>query len=639
MKSIEEKLWKIVFYKVIEELRLRIRKTKTSSKPNAGAELEKIGSMFQQFLDSATKFYSDLVKKLASIYSLQLDGTVVVSSSCSSSSRSYFSCYRCYICIGDLTRYRRDLPHSTPASWLPAAQYYRLAVRLIPDNGNAHNQLAVMSTYELNDIAAMYHYFRSLATEIPFPTTKNNLTALFEKNRSQARAIQEKYQSSGRKLPESKEIMSWFLVLFIRLQGVLFLNSSVDKLSQVKTLCLKCFEELLQTSVSLRKGAERCDSSILSESLLLRLFVMNIFTVWRVDQEIQQESADGGPSQEEYIEKKRRSVLYRHAVKITLEFFGRAVRTCRPSQQLCHFLAPISLFCDWLKCSYIGLAPVTTQDSGPWQHLWRALVECCNDCLEAKGSLAAQSEVLTAQGRVGRQVLWEELELQGFLPFQTSFTSLNFAGAPLDVQASASMTTEEEEEKNFTLRLSKIISVCLAASSSTEVNSECRTLHFDKKMSKFVEYRKRKVGDNTSANQVAMITNSNPSLLNVPSTVVTRKQTLRGVGAEDRQTLRGVGAEDRQFGNVEKSGNGMHLDGDEVGDDESYDMEDENSLGEEKIVFQPFGQADTQLARPVTPADNAATPAKEEGRMQFFFATSIDNIFNSSYLSLLCSSC
>jgi hypothetical protein len=83
-----------------------------------------------------------------------------------------------------VARYHRDLyGHSAQKDWVKAAQYYEQALRLVPDNGNPHNQLAVLATYADSEFNAVYHYFMSLAVSHPFVTANENLTVLFEKNK------------------------------------------------------------------------------------------------------------------------------------------------------------------------------------------------------------------------------------------------------------------------------------------------------------------------------------------------------------------------------------------------------------------------------------------------------------------------
>jgi protein SMG7 len=73
--------------------------------------------------------------------------------------------------------------HPSQKDWSKAAAYYQQALYLIPDNGNPHNQLAVLATYADDDFNAVYRYFCSLAVLHPFLTARDNLIVLFEKNR------------------------------------------------------------------------------------------------------------------------------------------------------------------------------------------------------------------------------------------------------------------------------------------------------------------------------------------------------------------------------------------------------------------------------------------------------------------------
>lgn len=86
-----------------------------------------------------------------------------------------------WICGG---RYEANVGASEgPADWSAAAGHYRAAARVHPGGGNAHNQLAVLSTYLGDDRGAVYRYFRSLAVEEPFMIARENLLLLFEQNR------------------------------------------------------------------------------------------------------------------------------------------------------------------------------------------------------------------------------------------------------------------------------------------------------------------------------------------------------------------------------------------------------------------------------------------------------------------------
>ena len=217
--------------------------------------------------------------------------------------RGYMSCYRCYIFLGDLTRYIRDNGGNS-TEWMTAAKYYNRALRLFPTNGNPHNQLAVLATYVNDDFNAMYHYFRSIAAANPFPTSKENLAVMFEKNRQQAENLQEALApllNGRRRATENRVLRDSFLVFFIRIHGIIFSKVSVEKISQYKTLALKGFEDLLQqrrgggdsfSSSSTSGGSPINDSPSspqtggggggagISEPLLLKVFAINIYAIW-----------------------------------------------------------------------------------------------------------------------------------------------------------------------------------------------------------------------------------------------------------------------------------------------------------------------------------------------------------------------
>lgn len=48
--------------------------------------------------------------------------------------------------------------------------------------GLGHNQMAVLASYEMDDFEAMYHHYRSLATKKAFPSARENLINLFNRN-------------------------------------------------------------------------------------------------------------------------------------------------------------------------------------------------------------------------------------------------------------------------------------------------------------------------------------------------------------------------------------------------------------------------------------------------------------------------
>ncbi|RYR49121.1 hypothetical protein Ahy_A07g035426 isoform B [Arachis hypogaea] len=70
---------------------------------------------------------------------------------------------------------------SVKREFAAASSYYLQANSLWPSSGNPHHQLALLASYSEDELAATYHYFRSLVVESRFSTAKDNLIAAFEK--------------------------------------------------------------------------------------------------------------------------------------------------------------------------------------------------------------------------------------------------------------------------------------------------------------------------------------------------------------------------------------------------------------------------------------------------------------------------
>eukprot|EP01112_Ceratiomyxa_fruticulosa_P003427 TRINITY_DN13795_c0_g1_i1.p1 TRINITY_DN13795_c0_g1~~TRINITY_DN13795_c0_g1_i1.p1 ORF type:complete len:146 (-),score=23.99 TRINITY_DN13795_c0_g1_i1:164-601(-) len=69
-QDVEQTLWKVSFYKIIEEYRKRLRKYAAANKanpteqPSRQEELQKISSSFRGFLASSSQFYHMLLDKM-----------------------------------------------------------------------------------------------------------------------------------------------------------------------------------------------------------------------------------------------------------------------------------------------------------------------------------------------------------------------------------------------------------------------------------------------------------------------------------------------------------------------------------------------------------------------------------------------
>ncbi|MCO5606791.1 hypothetical protein L7F22_060981 [Adiantum nelumboides] len=202
LHDVEQSLWRL-HHTCIEEFRVRMRRsgppvgTSTpGNKPTVRREhVQKIAAVFRSYLAEATGFYHDLILKIGAKHGLSQDDlshNLIIDKNLKKDEkriaeirRCQLTCHRCLIYLGDLARYKESHGDGDGKvrDWSIAAGFYVKAVSLWPASGNPYHQLAVLATYIGDEMLAVYHYFRSLASETPFLTAKDNLVVLFEKNR------------------------------------------------------------------------------------------------------------------------------------------------------------------------------------------------------------------------------------------------------------------------------------------------------------------------------------------------------------------------------------------------------------------------------------------------------------------------
>ncbi|XP_014238400.1 protein SMG5 [Trichogramma pretiosum] len=82
---------------------------------------------------------------------------------------------RCYICLGDLARYRLKL--NLEPDWNPsiASRFYKTAITLDPKNGMPYNQLAHLAGDKNYGLDAVYYFLKCTICPKPFPGSERNL--------------------------------------------------------------------------------------------------------------------------------------------------------------------------------------------------------------------------------------------------------------------------------------------------------------------------------------------------------------------------------------------------------------------------------------------------------------------------------
>nr|XP_031859899.1 uncharacterized protein CI109_004748 [Kwoniella shandongensis]KAA5526971.1 hypothetical protein CI109_004748 [Kwoniella shandongensis] len=254
-----------------------------NSNPNA-SELKKTITRFRQALSSEETFYKSLISRLVRFYGLaevgdcasylaeakipiggdegSFEGVAGAGAGAGvgqEKKEKIGLVYKGLICLGDLERYKeqyREVTNNRGAKaagrneekFAAARRYYEIARGLIPDDGLAFNQLAVISTYLSDNFSTTYFYFRALAIRNAFRNIDDIVYRFLGKNWEKWRSKQkEGHVEEGR-----DEVELWQEKLVV-LVGILYLKAGFTFLPSIQPSVL---ERLGQLVKSRRLGAE-----------------------------------------------------------------------------------------------------------------------------------------------------------------------------------------------------------------------------------------------------------------------------------------------------------------------------------------------------------------------------------------------
>ncbi|KAH6715322.1 hypothetical protein BKA61DRAFT_351459 [Leptodontidium sp. MPI-SDFR-AT-0119] len=184
-------------------------------------ERRSLAKHYADFIKTSQFFYKGYIQRLASHFD-GLHGLRQIASSLSLSTLTVDrrvqvspqverlierSCHSTLMRLGDLSRYRNSF-RTKDRSWEPALGYYALANDFCPENGYAHQQMAVIALAEENHLDALYHLYRALSTKEPHQLASGNLEHEFKKI----------IGAFERKLPQPKTdkvsmLCGWFVLL------------------------------------------------------------------------------------------------------------------------------------------------------------------------------------------------------------------------------------------------------------------------------------------------------------------------------------------------------------------------------------------------------------------------------------------
>lgn len=248
----ESIVWKEI-YRVIEEYRRRINKNlaRASKHPDEHSQLI---LDFSTFLIDSSSFYIKLIKELDQEYGLSvlehvnqinepLFGLNIELGPNAPKDVDLSVLLKCYqkilIFLGDLARYHElHKIEKSPKKWNVARLYYKCAISIFHTQGNPYNQLAVISSYERDDLAAIYYYYRSIMVSQPFPNAKGNLDVTMSQLLKTGPQLQD--------LPTNVSNQTLFFKYFLFSHATLFKAQELDAFLTFKPTVISTFKALIR---------------------------------------------------------------------------------------------------------------------------------------------------------------------------------------------------------------------------------------------------------------------------------------------------------------------------------------------------------------------------------------------------------
>ncbi|KAK1930254.1 Protein SMG7 [Phytophthora citrophthora] len=346
-KEVELALWKPCFYRRIEDFRRRIRKYAAAAQAdrNVREHFARVSSEFQHFLTEAAGFYAHL----RDVYALWLqraakEGTDPAVTRCRQ------SLHRCYVFLGDLARYRELHSQKAKKNFAAAEALYHRALAVLPENGNPHNQLAVLATYVEAETVAVYRYCRSLLTSQPFTTAEENLALLFERSRQRPLAAPTTFTSSSPSSKEKSTFLKSYLHRLTRMHGILFAQSSSRGSPTASSSKGSTSESVTPVyprdmeAVLFKDMQTLLHAGVVGDALLLKVVVTNIFCIIRASDSRSQSS----PREDAFRLSIRTITCVLEFLLDSLDIKPKAGEK-DPALSAFRLAGPVTVFCDHLE--------------------------------------------------------------------------------------------------------------------------------------------------------------------------------------------------------------------------------------------------------------------------------------------------
>ncbi|PSN74835.1 hypothetical protein BS50DRAFT_25515 [Corynespora cassiicola Philippines] len=245
-------------------------------------ELRKLAKSYIQFIKGSQKFYRQFILSLDTQYNgipelrkIAQKWKDVEASKTSLRTRIptdlktqvLQSCHQTLIYLGDLSRYRETETVDKDRNWGPAKGYYELAAEIYPDDGQSHNQLAILSREDGNHFRTVYHLYRALAVNNRHPQAKANLEHEFKRI---VRAWDKGELINNHRAPDGSTAGRALVAWFVRLHSKCYKGEEFAQYDELEN------EVTGQLAVELK---ERSLDSILNKVILINMAAEYFATV------------------------------------------------------------------------------------------------------------------------------------------------------------------------------------------------------------------------------------------------------------------------------------------------------------------------------------------------------------------------
>ncbi|ERS98063.1 hypothetical protein HMPREF1624_04841 [Sporothrix schenckii ATCC 58251] len=214
-----------------------------------------IEKQYAKHLKTAQYFYKGFIERLSARYRLRSlqrvahamqSGNLKISDVIDAdeahlSDELTMACYRTVLHMGDISRYRLNASRQKGHNPDVAMTYYALAQDLMPQEGDAHHQMAVVLAEQRRDFDVVYHFLRSWSVQKPFPLAPKNLASEFKK------LLQPPSNSrkTGNAPPDAHDLFGTWLV---RLHANYFKGEEFSSQGELEREVLHRWEALLRQS-------------------------------------------------------------------------------------------------------------------------------------------------------------------------------------------------------------------------------------------------------------------------------------------------------------------------------------------------------------------------------------------------------